>query len=79
MEFQRLIHNYNGVPGSEKRLKLLNNGVRDREISQDQILGEGDYATIERQTVYDDHILNLCHTAALNGWDRTGEIVNKTE
>ena len=33
--------------------------ARGREISQDQICGEGDYATIERQTVYDDHILNL--------------------
>ena len=29
--------------------------TRDRKISQDQILGEGDYATTERQTVYDDH------------------------
>ena len=31
---------------------------RDREIFQDQILGEGDYATIERQAI-DDHILDL--------------------
>ena len=40
--------------------------ARGMEISQDQILGEGDYATIERQAVYDDHTLDLCHTAALN-------------
>ena len=33
--------------------------TRGREISQDQILGEGDYATIERQAVYDGHALGL--------------------
>ena len=48
------------------------------EISQDQILG-GDFDTIERQAVYDDHTLDLCHTAALNAWDRIGEIGKKTE
>ena len=74
-------NNYNRVPGSKKRLRFWNNKskARGRAISQDQILGEGDYATIERQTVYDDHTLDLCHTAALNAWDRTGEIGKKTE
>ena len=33
--------------------------ARGREISQDQILGEGSYATVERQAVYDDHIMDL--------------------
>ena len=48
------------------------------EISQDQILG-GDFDTIERQAVYDDHTLDLCHTAALNAWKRIGEIRKKIE
>ena len=37
--------------------------ARGREISQDQILGAGDDATIEKQAVYDDHALDLCHAA----------------
>ena len=31
--------------------------ARGKEISKDQILEEGDYATIENQAVYDDHTL----------------------
>ena len=51
---------------------------------QDQILGEGiytttDYAIIERQTVYDDHTQYFCNSAAMNVWDRSGEIQKKTE
>ena len=42
------------------------------EISQDQLLQEADYANVQRQSVYDDHTLALCHTVALNAWDRTG-------
>ena len=29
------------------------------EIFQDQLLGEGDYASVQRQSLYDDHIPNL--------------------
>ena len=29
------------------------------EISQDQLLGEGDYAHVQRQSVYDDHCLTF--------------------
>ena len=43
------------------------------------LLGEREYVTIERQSVYDDHTLDLCHAAALNVWDRTGEIGKKIE
>ena len=35
--------------------------------------------TTERQAVYDDHILDLCHIAALHAWSRTGEIGKKNE
>lgn len=49
------------------------------EISQDQLLGEGDYANVQKQSLYDDHTLAVCHTAALHAWDRTGEIGKKIE
>ena len=39
------------------------------EISQDQ-LGEGVYAIIERQSLHDGHILDLCHATALTAWYR---------
>ena len=39
---------------------------RCMEIFQDQLFGEGDYANIERQTLYDGHILDLSHVAVLN-------------
>ena len=49
------------------------------EISQDQLFGEGDYADIERQSLYDVHILALSHAAALNAFDRIEDIGNMTE
>ena len=39
--------------------------ARGMEISQDQILREENNATIERQSLYDGHILTLCQAAAL--------------
>ena len=44
------------------------------EISQDKILRQGNYGTVERQSLYDDHILALCHSATLNAWDRIEEV-----
>lgn len=49
------------------------------EISQNQFIEERDYATIKRKSVYDDHKLDLCNTAALNAWGRFGEIGKKIE
>ena len=49
------------------------------EISQDQLVGKEDYATIERQYLYDSPILALWHAAALNAWDRTEEVGKKIE
>ena len=49
------------------------------EISQDQLLGEGDYADVQRQSVYGEHTLGLCYTVALNAWNRTGEIGKKVK
>ena len=46
------------------------------EISQDQ-LGEGEYADVQRQSLYDDHFLDLCHKAVLNAWGKIGEVGNK--
>ena len=42
------------------------------EASQDQILCEGIYADPQDQALY-EHILSLCHTAALNARDRAQE------
>lgn len=39
------------------------------QISQDELLGEGDYADTQRQSLYDDHALDL----PLNVQDRIEE------
>ena len=51
--------------GSEKVIEQQSK-ARGRKINQDQLLGEGDYATIERQVVCDNYTLDLCHAAAWN-------------
>lgn len=48
------------------------------KISQNQILGEDNYADVQRQSTY-DHTLALCHAAALNAWDRIEEVRKRTE
>ena len=49
------------------------------EISQDQVLEEGDYINVQRQSLYDNHTLVLCCTAALNAWDGIEEVEKKIE
>ena len=49
------------------------------EISQDQLLCDGQYADLQREFRFDDHTLALCHTAALNAYDRPKESGKKTE
>ena len=49
------------------------------EISQDQILGEGNYASLERQSLYCGHILALCSAGVLSAWDRIEEVGKKIE
>ena len=44
------------------------------EASQDQILGEGYYVEPKGQTLYEEHTLSLCHTAALTALDRIQEL-----
>ena len=62
----------------EAKIIEQQNKTKGREISKDQMLKEGDYATIERQVVADGHTLDLCHAATLN-WDRIEEIKKKIE
>ena len=50
---------------------------RDKKISQDQLFGEGDYADVQKQSLYDDHTLDLSYAAALNSQDRIEEIKKK--
>lgn len=47
--------------------------ARGIDISQNQILGEGDYAALERQFQNDVHLLSFIYAAALNVWDRIGD------
>lgn len=49
------------------------NRARGINISQDQLLGEGQYANLQRQLEFDDPILELCQLAALNAWDKVKE------
>ena len=44
------------------------------EMSQDQFLGEGEYADVEKQALYHEHTFQLCRTAALNVWHRIEEV-----
>ena len=47
--------------------------------SQDQILGKENYVAIEKQSLYDGHILALCSAAGLSTWDRIVEVGKKTK
>ena len=48
--------------------------VRSFKASQDQILGECRYADPDSQAIYNEHILSLCRTEALNAWDKIQEL-----
>ena len=63
----------------EAKMIEQRNRARGIEISQDQLLGEGEYADVERQSLYGEHTLDLCHMAALNAWDRIEDVGKKLE
>ena len=49
------------------------------EISQDQILGEENYASIGRQSLCDGHILVLWHAPGLNAQKGIEKVGKKTK
>ncbi|XP_052610186.1 oxidized purine nucleoside triphosphate hydrolase isoform X1 [Peromyscus californicus insignis] len=49
------------------------------QVCQDQLIGEGQYVSVQTQCSYDVQTLVLCRTAALNAWDRVEEPGKKTE
>lgn len=49
------------------------NRTRGINIPQDQVLGEGQYAELQRQLEFDDHVLALSDLAALKVWDKVEE------
>ena len=49
------------------------------KASQDQIFGEGCFADLNSQATYNEHILPLCYTEALNAWNQIQELGNSTE
>lgn len=55
------------------------NKARGRDISKDQLLGEGLFAKIEVKAVYNEETLELCHLAALNAWDKVPESENRLQ
>ena len=55
------------------------NRARGIEISQDQLLGEGEYADVECQSLYGEHTVALCPMAASNAWNLIEEIGKKLE
>ena len=48
--------------------------AKEFEASQDQILGKNTYADPHDQTLYDEHILSICHTADFNAWDKSAKL-----
>lgn len=53
--------------------------LRGFQVSQDQILGEGEFADKNVQASYDEHTISLCRTAALNAWEKIPEPGKPTE
>ena len=53
--------------------------TKEFEASQKQILGEGYYKDPQDWDIYDENSLSLCHTTALNVWDRIQELRKITE
>ena len=56
--------------------KILEQQVKSKgcQTSQDQILGEGTYADLQVQALYDKQILFLCQKATLSAWDRIQQV-----
>ena len=50
----------------EARTVELGNGARSINISQEQLLGRGQYAELQRQLEFDDHTLVRDYFPALN-------------
>ena len=48
-------------------------------LPKDQILSKGCYADPQSQALYNEHNLSLCHTEALNAWDKIQELGRRTE
>lgn len=46
------------------------NGNRDIDTVKDQLLEEGPNSELSTDNLYDDAVLEQCHTIALNAWDK---------
>lgn len=55
------------------------NRARGRDISTDQLLGEGRFAEVEVQAVYDEETLAWCRLSALKAWDKVAESGKRLE
>ena len=56
------------------KISELQGKTKESEASQKQILGEDYYKHPQDWIIYDENSLSLCHTTALNVWDRIQEL-----
>lgn len=63
----------------EARAKEQRNSVRSINISQDQFVGKGEYAELQRQPEFNDLILDLCCLAVLNAWYKVEKSQERSE
>lgn len=65
----------------KEEAKNIEKQWRDKgiQVCQDQLMGEGQYASAQTQCLYDVQTLILCRTAALNAWDKVEEPGKKSE
>ena len=55
------------------------NRAKGRQIFTDQLLGEGYFAVVEVQAVYDEKTLVLCHLSAFKAWNKVAESGERLE
>lgn len=59
--------------------KALEQQSKIKGYKVSQILGEVHYSDINNQATYNEHNLFLCHTSALNTWDKIQELGKRNE
>ena len=73
-------HSYSGTVTRERRLNpwISKQGAKDLRLPKVKFLAVC-YDDPQSQTVYNEHILSLCHTAALNTWDKIKKLGRNQE
>ena len=69
----------NAVGKKKQKISEQQEKAKGFEASKDQTLDETTSVEAHDQALYDEHILSLFHTAALNAWDRIQKLGRRTE